>query len=529
MQQSKSTPFTAPSLLVPRHLGVSLLLVLASAVLIVVPAFVNVLWLLAWVALVPLFLALRGVSPKGAFLLGWLMEACVTWIAFYWLVGTMVRFGYIPLPLSLGFFIIIGLGNGIRLGIYAWLLRVTAVAASPWWYRLLLPPCAYVLLDYLYPRVFPWYLGVVQWDVSALIQIADVTGVHGITFLLVMGNAVVAALIPQATQPAAKGRHWMILVFCCLLLATLGYGHWRIPQIGQAIERAPTLRLGILQPNIGITEKGHRTYRDAHLRQQVDMSRATLAQQPDLIIWPETMYPYAVPVQAERLALPTLEAHPKTYWLIGAIIYDVEKHQPQQFNAALLVAPDTRILDRYDKRHLLAFGEYIPLQRYFPFLRNISPTIGELTAGTGGLVTLPDGTRIGPLICYEDILPALSRQAVQQGASVLINLTNNAWFGQTYAPYLHRLLAAFRAIENRVYLVRATNTGLTSIIDPFGREQTPLPMFQQQTLVQDIQRLHIPTVYTRFGNWFAQLCSVAAILLPLWRWWGKPQSRQVEQ
>jgi len=180
-----------------------------------------------------------------------------------------------------------------------------------------------------------------------------------------------------------------------------------------------------------------------------------------------------------------------------------------------LLDPDGRILGRYDKQRLLAFGEYIPLQRYLPFLRNISPTIGNLTPGTGGIVTLPNGVGLGPLICYEDIVPDLARQAVRQGAQVLVNLTNDMWFGATRAPYQHRALAAFRAVENRVYLVRVTNTGLTSIIDAVGREQVALPIFQADTLVHTIQPLRRPSLYTRFGDWFAQLCSAVALLLPL--------------
>lgn len=206
------------------------------------------------------------------------------------------------------------------------------------------------------------------------------------------------------------------------------------------------------------------------------------------------------------------------YWLIGALVYNRQDNEFQRFNAALLVDPATRIIDRYAKRRLLAFGERIPMEDYFPFLRNISPTIGNLTPGTGGVVALPNGTRIGPLICYEDILPDMGRQAVQQGATLLVNLTNNAWFGPTYAPYQHRQLAAFRAIENRVYLVRATNTGLTSIIDPLGREHAALPTDQPGTRVHATQLLRMPTIYTRYGDWFAQLCSVTALLLPLWYW-----------
>ena len=191
------------------------------------------------------------------------------------------------------------------------------------------------------------------------------------------------------------------------------------------------------------------------------------------------------------------------------------------FNSAFLVGPDARILGRYDKQQLLAFGEYIPWQRYVPLLRYISPTIGNVTAGAGGILRLPQGISIGPLICYEDIVPALGRQAVQQGAQVLVNLTNDIWFGDTRAPYQHRALAAFRAVENRVYLVRATNTGLTSIIDAVGREHATLPLYQTQTVVHDVHPLRLATLYTRYGDWFAQGCSVMAGLLLLGYGWRR--------
>jgi apolipoprotein N-acyltransferase len=500
---------------------VAFLFVSASALLVAVPALWPFLWPLTWVALVPFFLALRDATPGRAFLLGWWLETLIIWVAFYWLVGTMVRFGYIPIPLSLLFFGIIGIGNGVRLGLFAWWTRRMIATDSPWWYRLFLPACTYVTLDYLFPRVFPWYLGTVQRPAVPLIQIAEVTGVHGITLLLVMCSVAIAAFFPHPSQPQRRAQRRMSLIVGILVGLSVAYGTWRIQQVTMAMQQAPPLRLGIIQPNIGITEKGEQRSRKAHLQLQVDMSRQLMAQQPDVIIWPETMYPYPVKKHAERLFFPLLSDFPNTYWLLGALVYEQQNGTYQQFNSALLMAPNTDILGRYDKQRLLAFGEYIPLQRYLPFLRNISPTIGNLTPGSGEPVTLPNGVRLGPLICYEDILPELGRQAVRQGANLLVNLTNNAWFGETHAPYLHRMLAAFRAIENRVYLVRATNTGLTSIIDPLGREHDPLPIYQRATLVRTVQPLQLSTLYTRFGDWFAQLCSVVTVLLSLGQWYHR--------
>jgi apolipoprotein N-acyltransferase len=489
-----------------------------TAALMILPTFEPILWPLAWVAFVPMLFALGNLSVKRAFLLGWWTEAFATWIGFYWLMGTMVNFGYISVPFSLVLFAIIGLGNGIRLGLYTGWLRWIGAYTGPAWYRFLIPPCTFVMLDYAYPRVFPWSLGITQWGVTPLTQIADVTGVHGITFLLIAFSVMATAMIPHATAPAPTMRWRMSLVCVLLIGVALGYGLWRMPHIYTAMQAAKPLRVAMVQPNIGFDDKGDRAKRDAQFVQQLDLSRKTLGSRPDLIIWPETMYPYAVPSEAQSLVLPILKDAPNTHWLIGALVYKRQGKQFQRFNAALLVDSATRIIDRYAKQRLLAFGEYIPMQRQFPFLRNISPTIGALTPGTGGVVTLPDGTRIGPLICYEDILPELARQAVRQGAALLVNLTNNAWFGPTYAPYQHRQLAAFRAIENRVYLVRATNTGLTSMIDPVGREHAALPTDQPATQVHAIQPLHMPTMYTRYGDWFAQLCSAVALLLPLCRW-----------
>jgi apolipoprotein N-acyltransferase len=498
-----------------------LLFLLASATALVTaaPSLWESLWPLAWVGLVPLFLALREVSPGRALLLGWWAETLMYWVGFYWLIGTMVRFGFIPLPLSLLFFAIIGLGNGVRLGLFAWWLRRTERPKSVWWVRLVLPACIYVALDYLFPRVFPWYLGFLQLPGLPFIQMADMTGVHGVTFILVVCNTVVAAFVPHPGQPERAVRRMMGVGLVGLLLLQGGYGLWRMRQVTAAMQQTPPLRLALIQPNVSIAEKYGGLEREAQLDLQFGLSAATLAQHPDLIIWPESMYPFGVPEPMRQLPWPSIPGTHNVYWLIGALTYSGEGSARQVFNSALLLAPDGRILGRYHKQQLLAFGEYIPLQRYLPLLRHISPTIGNLTPGPGGIVTLPNGVGLGPLICYEDIVPDLGRQAVRQGAQVLVNLTNDMWFGRTRAPYQHRALAAFRAVENRVYLVRVTNTGLTSIIDALGREQVALPLFQEDALVHTIQPLRTPSLYTRFGDWFAQLCSAVALLLPLWYWY----------
>lgn len=495
-----------------------------TACLIVAPALNESLWPLAWIALAPLLRALQSATPRQAFVLGWCAETLMYWGGFYWLIGTMVDFGYIPLPISVLLFGVIGLGNGLRLGVYAWWVRRTLAPTAAWWMRLLIPACAYVALDMLCPRVFPWYLGFLQLQGLPFIQIADLTGVHGVSFMLVLCSTVLATWMAPATSSLRQGRWAMTLV--CVVAVGLqgGYGLWRMAQVRTAMGQAPSLRVALVQPNIGMYDKRSGADRDAQLDLQFSLSATTFDQQPDVIIWPESMYPFGVPAHLTQLPWPALPTTPQTQWLIGALVYAGQGTARQVFNSALLLDAEGHLRGRYDKQDLLAFGEYIPFKETLPFLRHISPAIGNLTPGTGGIVTLANGVGLGPLICYEDILPTLARRAVQQGAQVLVNLTNDVWFGATRAPYQHRALATFRAVEHRVYLIRATNTGLTSILDAVGQEHAVLPLFQADARVHTVHPLRLGSVYTTLGESFAWLCSVLTLGLLLGGWWRRRQA-----
>src|SRR5262245_6452294 len=210
---------------------IAFLMASATALLTAAPSLYEALWPLAWVALVPLFVALREASPKRALLLGWWAETLMYWAGFYWLIGTMVRSGFIAVPLSVGFFAIIGLGNGIRLGLFAWWLRQTERSTYPWWVRLLLPACIYVAFDYLFPRVFPWYLGFLQFPGLPFMQIADVAGVHGVTFVLVVCNTVIAAFVLHPGEPERAGRRLMGLGYAGMLVLQCGCGFWRMLEV----------------------------------------------------------------------------------------------------------------------------------------------------------------------------------------------------------------------------------------------------------------------------------------------------------
>ena len=503
---------------VPLRFAVAVLLASLSGVLTVLPMLVEPLWPLAWIGLAPLFVALRGVSAARAFVLGWWMETLMYGLGTYWLVNTMVDFGHIPLPLSLVFFVVVATANGVRMGLFACWVRKTQSRDRSWWHSLLLPPLAFVALDFLFPRVFPWYLGFLQYPALPLIQIADLTGIHGVSFILVLSGVGAAAFV--RTRPTAwnSGHFRTALAVGCVLLLQLGYGLWRAPQVVEAIQQAESIRVALLQPNLGIVESGNRTTRRERLGLLSEMSAAALAQQPDLVIWPESAYPYALSSREQSFFLPAGHTN-EVPWLIGGMAYEDRDDGRLLFNSTWLVAPGQRLVGRYDKHVLLAFGEYVPMQRYLPILGRISPAIGNFTPGDGPrTLALPAGVSIGPLICYEDIMPQPARLAVRNGAQVLVNLTNDMWFGPTRAPFQHRNAAAFRAVENRRSLVRVTNTGVTSVINAVGREEAALSIYQRGTLVHDVGALQMPTVYQRFGDWFAWLCCLGAVGLPGWQY-----------
>ena len=510
---------------VPSHFAVAFLLASLAGVLTVSPMLYEPLWPLAWIGLAPLFVALRGASAARAFALGWWMETLMYGLGTYWLVNTMVDFGRIPLPLSLVFFVVVVTANGVRMGLFAWWVRHAQTGVRSWWYRLLLPPCAFVALDFLFPRVFPWYLGFLQYPALPFIQMADLTGIHGVSFILVLCGAGAAAFVRSRATPLEDGRYRMAAAVGCVLLLQLGYGTWRAPQVDEAIQRAEKLRVALVQPNLGIEQNGNGSTRRERLRLLSDMSAAALDQEPDLVIWPESAYPYAVPSHQPSLFLPEGVTN-DVPWMFGGMGYEDGDAGRRLFNSTWLMAPGRRVVGRYDKHVLLAFGEYVPMQRFLPFLGRISPAIGNFTPGEGPrTLVLPTGMPIGPLICYEDIMPEPARQAVRDGAQVLVNLTNDMWFGPTRAPYQHRNAAAFRAVENRRSLVRVTNTGLTSVIDAVGREQAALPIYQRGTLVHDVAALQMPTIFQRFGDWFAWLCCLGAVGLPGWQYVRRAKGR----
>jgi apolipoprotein N-acyltransferase len=470
------------------------------------------LYPLAWVAFVPLLWTLAGVhTQRQALLVGALAGLATNIPAFHWLAYTMHIFGGFPYALALFFYTCLSAYSAAQFVLFA--LGMRLLGAGP---LALAAPVLWVALEFLYPNLFPWRMAHTQFHVLPLIQIGDLTGPVGLSFVIVWFSAGVAALLrePRRWSPIAAG----------LLAAgaVTAYGVMRMSTVGAAVAAAPVVRVGLVQGNLSIVEKGSAAYFDVNLDKYRRLSEP-LQSTSDVLIWPETVVESWVQVGVTHLP-PEFNPFPQLHRFLvyGGLAFEEETPNSfTKFNSAFLLAPGGEILGRYDKLILLPFGEYLPGASLIPGLAKLSPQTGDFTPGRR-IVTLdvPGLVRIAPLICYEDVPPGIARAMTQHGAEALLTLFNDAWFGRSAAPYQHEALALWRAVENRRYFLRAGNAGVTGVIDPFGRSLGRLGLFTEDVLEAEIRPLRMRTFYTRYGDVFGW-----AVVLVAGVWVGAAWSR----
>jgi apolipoprotein N-acyltransferase len=238
------------------------------------------------------------------------------------------------------------------------------------------------------------------------------------------------------------------------------------------------------------------------------------SQEPELVVWPESAAPFYFIAEGPptRMVMQGIQAA-NTHFLIGAPSFDLKGGEADYFNSAYLVGPGTEVLGKYDKAHLVPYGEYTPFKEYLPFLGKIVEHVGDFKPGTKGQTLDMQGRKLGVQICYEIIFPALARAMAQNGADLLITITNDAWYGTTAGPYQHFSLAVLRAVENRRALARAANTGISGFIDPAGRVLDPTLLMKEAVVVRELPLLDAVSAYTRFGDIFAAGCLVGSIVM----------------
>jgi apolipoprotein N-acyltransferase len=473
-------------------------------------------WPLAFVAQVPFILALRKQSPKHAAWLGLLNGTVMTTCGFYWLLEMLKVFGGFPLVLNLFFVLVICAYQGGRHAAIGWL---AARAETRGWGFAPAYTAAFVTSELLYPLLFPWYTAAQLHKAPVFLQIADIGGPLLAGLVLVAINLAIAELVAARLEKRSPERRLLAIGAGGLVITGI-YGAIRIPMIDKRAQAAESARVGIVQANMGLMQK--RMNASEGVRRHHEMTAALRRDQKiDFVVWSESSVMYSFPEQAaESMLRDRVTGTLGIPALFGAVVYKPapERHLERLFNTSFSTDERGRITARYDKQFLLMFGEYLPFGEAFPILHKWSPNSGRFSPGkTLDPLLIPVGNqtrKISMLICYEDILPAFVVSAVRHAdPDLLVNITNDAWFGDTAEPWQHLALAQLRAIEHRRYLVRSTNSGVSAVVDPVGRVIAKSGTFKPEALASEIRWLRSNTVYSVIGNVPFYFVAIASLFM----------------
>jgi apolipoprotein N-acyltransferase len=469
---------------------------------------------LAWCAFVPLFVASAGASPKLTFKLGFVAGLSAYAGVLYWVNIVMITYGKLPAPVSGLLYLTLVAYLALYPGLVLWLTRqgegkgISALCSFP-----VLWVAGELIRSYLLTG-FPWAdLGYSQYRTLPLIQIADLTGVYGVSFLVAFANVVFYRMWVWFRRKEAPYPVRGFLALLVLLAATLGYGlnDLNRPESGQL------QRVLLVQGNIPQDVKWDPAFEESTVATYERLSRKGCQTAGTLVVWPESALPFFFqnePAYAARVT--SLAAELKSCLVTGSPAYEKSGELTRYLNSAFLISPTGAVLGRSDKLHLVPFGEYVPLARLFPFVNKLVAGIGDFSPGRSAQPLETTGGKIGVLVCFEGIFPEIARSYVQAGAGILVNITNDAWFGKSSAPYQHLSMTVFRAVENRVPLVRAANTGISAVIDSKGHIRGMTHLFEEATLGAQVRRGEGGTFYSRHGDLFALVCLGACGVLALY-------------
>jgi apolipoprotein N-acyltransferase len=462
------------------------------------------LYPLAWVALVPLLLAIGQART-------WRVSAITSYLAglfffagtFYWITETMLIYGGLSLPSAIGVGLLFCITYALHFVLFAtpvWLAirrwgPKGVFSAAPVWVTV-------ELLRAHWFSGFPWMLsGYALTPFPGLLQIVTFTGIYGLSCVATFINSAIVYGI------FTKSRGWIIAT----LLVTLGLSLLPIipsppPPSGDA------LHARLVQTNIPLDYPWDN---EVESRQLMDDLQKLSTSQPDafkLIVWPETPAPFYLKEDPEfRSQMQAIARKSNADVLVGYI----DKIDEGPTNSVGLVNPQGDVISRYDKQHLVPFGEYIPFKNLLFFADSLTRQVGDFQPGRELTLSPIDSHRFSTAICYESIFPGLVRQFVLRGSELLVVVTNDGWFGVSSAPYQHLRMGVVRAVENRRYELRNANTGISAIIDPYGRIESSTPIGQRMVLDGTVFYRSDLTFYTRHGDLFAYLNTVVAVIVLL--------------
>lgn len=486
------------------------LLALISGILIVFsfPKFGN--GLVIWFALVPLLLGVKGKPVKIAIRDGFIAGFIANLGILYWITYVIVNFGYLPLYIGI---LVTALLAGYLSLYYICFTGVIVYMEKKGIPFSLSAPSLWTILEYFRSILltgFPWEnIAYSQYLNRYIIQIADITGIYGISWLIVFTNTVICSIILRKKQRDLLLKELPV----CILIITLViiYGNFRIKDIELKIKEAPEIDLTIIQGNIDQNIKWNSHYQEETIRIYEELSLQSGAN--DLIIWPETAAPFyfqqSTPLQETVKRIPIQS---NSSLIFGSPSYEKTNGDISYMNSAFIINSKGMIMGRYDKVHLVPFGEYVPLKDYLPFIKKIAFGIGDFKAGKGYYPLTDNRYKFGVLICYEAIFPEAASEYKKRKVDFLVNITNDAWFARTSAPYQHLSMTVLRAVENRLYLARAANTGISAIIDPTGKIISKTDLFLRAILKGKVKSIDEETYYSAYGNVFVFICLIIIML-----------------
>ena len=480
--------------------------------------------LFAWIAFIPLLFALQSRRLAQAFWAGFATGFSAYIGIIYWIVHVVVHYGYLPVPVGIAVMLLLAAYLAIYVALFATGVVYFHKRGVP---PILAAPLLWTCLEYAKSHLltgFPWEnLGYSQYAFAPLIQSADIAGVFGLSFAIVLINVVIYNFLHfwrSGIKQQGRVRRVAaeVAAGALIVLILIGYGIFRIGDVEESLHPAPKMPVSLIQGNIDQNIKWNPAFQEETVRIYKTLTRQAAPSAGGLVVWPETATPFFFQdphdLHREVASLPRLTGD----WLLfGSPSYDRDSTGLVFLNSAFLLDPTGMIAGRYDKVHLVPYGEYVPLRRFFPFISKLVAGIGDFRSGPGyEPLTMAGGDpplKMGVMICYEGILPEAGRAYRRQGAALLVNITNDAWFGHTSAPHQHLSMTTFRAVENRLYLVRAANTGISAIIDPAGRIEARTALFEKASLTGTVRLMNRDTFYSAYGDVFVYGCILGLILI----------------
>jgi len=486
-----------------------------SGVLLVLsfPKFGN--GIVAFFALVPLLVALRDASPWQGFLLGYVSGVVSSLGLVYWTALVVTQFGGMPLPVGIAVMVLLCLVLGLFPAVVG--VVVASFGREFGSGALFLAPILWVATEMARVHTFwqfPWcLLGYALTDHPPLVQLAALGGIHLVSLFV----ATVSVLLAYgAIGEGKRGRGLALGAAPGLVLVVWALGTWRM---GQPVTESGRIRVGLVQASIPQDIKWEPSYAWDHMGRHLRLTDEAAAEGATLVVWPESSVPFSFDGHASvgDLLRQTTARH-SIHLVFGNDDHATGTGGKEVFFVgAKMIAPDGTLALRYHKMHLVPFGEYVPMQSILTlggrFSARLVEAVSDFSPGTQAVVGRIDGHRLGVSICYEAIFPGLARDFVRNGAELLVNITNDGWYGRTSAPYQHMGMARLRAVETGRYLVRAANTGITAVVDPRGRVLAETTLFSETTLVSDVAWTDDITPYVRFGDVVGWACVALSVVL----------------